>query len=122
MTRLVRWLVVAAATLASFVLGLWVGWLGGIELWPDELQSAQDRWVVAAAFGAALASIVLAGGAFWSGRRAKSEVRSDQGSGSEIQKVRVRDGIAYVVMKGNQHIGKPNGRKDTKRRIRDDSK
>lgn len=106
MTRLLKWLVTAAATLLTFVVCLWVGWWVGTRLWQHELQSTADRWVVAAAFATVMAGAVLAWAGWWAGRG--KEPGSDQQAETQavwIQDVHADQGSsAYGVQHGNQRI------------------
>jgi hypothetical protein len=106
MTRMAKWLVAAGATLASFVLFLWGGWVAGIRLWPHALHSAADRWVVSAAFATVMGGAVLAWAGWWAGREKK--LTSDEQvvpPSVSIQDVSAREGgAAYGVQHGNQYI------------------
>jgi hypothetical protein len=118
MARTAKWLLVLAATLAAFVLCLWVGWTVGIKLWPHTLTATADRWVVSAAFATVMGGAVFAWGGWWAGRERKpAEDDKTTGDGKpaaadkpappslSIQDVYASDGgSAFGVMHGTQHI------------------
>jgi hypothetical protein len=118
MARTAKWLLVLAATLAAFVLCLWVGWVVGIKLWPHTLSSTADRWVVSAAFATVMGGGVLAWGGWWAGREKKptgdGKLAGDgKPTGTDkptspslsIQDIYASEGgSAFGVMHGTQHI------------------
>jgi hypothetical protein len=104
MIRMVKWLIVAAATLAAFVLCLWAGWIVGIRLWPRALHSAADRWVVSAAFATVMGGAVLAGAGWWAGRD-KTSIDHKESPPLLIQDIYAGEGgSAYGVQHGNQYL------------------
>ena len=82
---------------------MWVGWVGGIVLWPGALKATADRWVVAAAFATVLSGTVLAAFSWWAGRDERGDQQPD--GPRHVQEVRAYEGgTVYAVMDGIQQV------------------
>ena len=65
MARSLRWIVTGAATVAAFLLCLWLGRAASFGWLP---RADADRWALAAAFAAVCAGVVGAAVGWWAGR------------------------------------------------------
>lgn len=105
MTRVVQWLVAVLASMATFVLSLWLAWVIEDHFFRQSIKAPADRWVVATAFAAVISGAVLASFGWWAGRENETPDSEPTSRHSSIQDVRVNGGgSAYVVQDGNQHI------------------
>jgi hypothetical protein len=74
-SRAAKWLVTAVASAVTFVACLWLAAVVKLSFLP---KADADRWVINAAFAAAMAACVVACGAWWAGR--ENQPRSADGS------------------------------------------
>jgi hypothetical protein len=91
MGRAVRWLIAGLVTAAAFGLSTWVA---GVLVLPPLMESAADRWVVAAGLGVAVAALVGLWGDSWAKQRTPS--RSANPGGSSIVTGGSLTGIASI--------------------------